>query len=119
MSKFLVFMPTNSSIPWKGAVVTNNDEVAKKIRLMKNFGFTHYDQTDYIGTNGKMNEVSAAVGLTNLESMDEFITVNYRNYEEYLKELRNFRVLRLFSMTNENGATISMSCWRSIDYRPA
>jgi len=70
-----------------GAVVTNNDELARRIRLMKNFGFTHYDQTDYIGTNGKMNEVSAAVGITNLESMDEFISVNYRNYEEYMAEL--------------------------------
>ena len=74
-----------------GAVVTNDDELAQKIRLMKNFGFTHYDQTDYVGTNGKMNEVSAAVGLTNLESMDEFIAANYRNYEQYLKELSDLR----------------------------
>jgi dTDP-4-amino-4,6-dideoxygalactose transaminase len=70
-----------------GAIVTNDDVLAKKMRLMKNFGFTDYDQTEYIGTNGKMNEVAAAVGLTNLESMDEFIAVNYRNYEDYLKEL--------------------------------
>jgi dTDP-4-amino-4,6-dideoxygalactose transaminase len=70
-----------------GAVVTNDDELARRMRLMKNFGFTHYDRTDYIGTNGKMNEVSAAVGLTNLESMDEFIAVNYRNYKEYFEEL--------------------------------
>lgn len=80
-----------------GAVVTNNDELAKKIRLMKNFGFTHYDQTDYIGTNGKMNEIAAAVGLTNLESMDEFIKVNYRNYEDYLKELSELPGVEIFS----------------------
>jgi len=65
-----------------GAVVTNDDELAKRTRLMQNFGFTHYDQTDYIGTNGKMNEVSAAVGLTNMESMESIISANYRNYEE-------------------------------------
>lgn len=70
-----------------GAVVTNDGELARKIRLMKNFGFTNYDRTDYIGTNGKMNEISAAVGLTNLESMDAFIKTNYQNYREYLKEL--------------------------------
>jgi len=66
-----------------GAVVTNDDALAHKIRLMKNFGFTNYDQTDYVGINGKMNEVSAAMGLTNLESLDEFISVNHRNYGFY------------------------------------
>ena len=70
-----------------GAVVTNDAELAQKIRLMKNFGFTDYDRTDYIGINGKMNEVSAAMGLTNLESMAEFIAVNRRNYEQYRREL--------------------------------
>ena len=70
-----------------GAVVTNNDDLARKIRLMKNFGFTGLDQTSYIGINGKMNEVSAAMGLTNLESLDDFIAVNRRNYELYAREL--------------------------------
>jgi len=69
-----------------GAVVTNNDEVAHKIRLMKNFGFADYDQTSFIGVNGKMNEVSAAMGLTNIESIDEFIAVNRRNYKLYRNE---------------------------------
>lgn len=70
-----------------GAVVTNDSETARKIRLMKNFGFTHYDRTDYIGINGKLNEIAAAVGITNLESIDEFIEANYQNYHAYLKEL--------------------------------
>jgi dTDP-4-amino-4,6-dideoxygalactose transaminase len=66
-----------------GAVTTNDDALAHKIRLMKNFGFTNYDQTDYVGINGKMNEVSAAMGLTNLESLDEFIAINRQNYQLY------------------------------------
>lgn len=70
-----------------GAVVTNDDDLAAKIRLMKNFGFAGYDKVIYIGTNGKMNEVSAAMGLTSLESLDEFISINRCNYEEYKKEL--------------------------------
>ena len=72
-----------------GAVTTNSDELADKIRLMKNFGFTGYDRTKYIGINGKMNELSAAMGLTNLESMDEFIAANYRNYKRYEECLTN------------------------------
>jgi dTDP-4-amino-4,6-dideoxygalactose transaminase len=71
-----------------GAVVTNDDELAKKIGLMKNFGFTFYDQVEYVGTNGKMNEISGAMGLTNLESIDEFIAVNRRNHDAYRRELQ-------------------------------
>ena len=57
-------------------MVTNDAALAEKIRLMRNFGFAGYDQVIYIGTNGKMSELSAAMGITSLESMDEFIAVN-------------------------------------------
>lgn len=70
-----------------GAIVTNDDALAAKIRLMKNFGFSGYDNVIYIGTNGKMNEMSALMGLTNLESMADFIAVNYENYKSYRREL--------------------------------
>ncbi len=70
-----------------GAVATNDDDLATKIRLMKNFGFAGYDNVIYIGTNGKMNEVSAAMGLTSLESLAEFIDINRHNYKTYLQGL--------------------------------
>ena len=70
-----------------GAVVTNDDGLATKIRLMKNFGFAGYDNVIYVGTNGKMSEVSAAMGLTGLEDLDEFIQVNQCNYRQYRQEL--------------------------------
>ena len=66
-----------------GAVTTNDAELAEKLRLMRNFGFTTYDKTQSIGVNGKMNEVSAAMGLTNMESMDEFIAINRGHYKRY------------------------------------
>ena len=56
-----------------GAVVTNDDDLARKMRLMKNFGFSGLDNVIYIGTNGKLNEASAAMGLTSLESLDKFV----------------------------------------------
>src|SRR5271157_4331297 len=80
-----------------GAVVTNDDTLAQKIRLMKNFGFTTYDQTDYVGINGKMNEVSAAMGLTNLESLDEFIMVNRQNYQYYQTYLTGLEGISLIT----------------------
>lgn len=70
-----------------GAVVTNNAELAAKIRLMQNFGFQDYDSVSYVGTNGKMNEVAAAMGLSSLEALEEFVNLNHRNYEQFRKEL--------------------------------
>lgn len=81
-----------------GAVVTNNDELAAKIRLMKNFGFgSGYDNVIYIGTNGKMDEASAAMGVTGLESIEDFIAVNYRNYKQYKAELENLPGVQLIN----------------------
>jgi len=79
-----------------GAVVTNNDELAAKIRLMKNFGFgPGYDNVVYVGTNGKMNEMSAAMGVTGLESIDHFIALNYQNYKQYEAELKGIPGIKL------------------------
>jgi dTDP-4-amino-4,6-dideoxygalactose transaminase len=78
-----------------GAVVTNNDQLAQKIRLMKNFGFSGYDNVIYVGTNGKMSEVSAAMGVTGLESLHDFIEVNRRNYNQYAHELKDLAGIRL------------------------
>ena len=80
-----------------GAVVTNDDELAAKIRLMTNFGFAGYDNVIYVGTNGKMSEVSAAMGLTGLESLDEFIAANHRNYAAYRAGLQGVPGIKLIA----------------------
>lgn len=80
-----------------GAILTNNDELAQKIRLMKNFGFAGYDNVIYLGINGKMNEVSAAMGITSLESLEEFITINQNHYRQYQNEFSNIPGLSLFT----------------------
>lgn len=80
-----------------GAVVTNDDRLARKLRLMKNFGFTNYDEVSALGTNGKMSEVSAAMGLTSLEALDEFIATNRRHYGRYRARLDAIPGLHLVS----------------------
>jgi dTDP-4-amino-4,6-dideoxygalactose transaminase len=84
-----------------GAVTTNDDELAEKMRLMRNFGFEGMDNVNYIGINGKMSEPAAAMGLTSLESIDEFIAVNRRNYEAYQRELDVIPGIKLFTYDGE------------------
>lgn len=78
-----------------GAITTNNDHLAEKISGMRNFGFAGLDQVIQLGTNGKMSEVSAAMGLTSLESIDEFINMNLSNYLTYASELEDIPGVRL------------------------
>lgn len=68
-----------------GLIATNDHKLADKIRLMKNFGFS--GDVLLLGVNGKMSEISAAMGLTGLEKIEEFKSDNFRNYKYYQKEL--------------------------------
>ena len=70
-----------------GAVTTDDDDLAARMRLMRNFGFAGYDEVVYVGTNRKMSELSAAMGLTSLDAMDEFIAVNRANHAAYADAL--------------------------------
>ena len=78
-----------------GAVVTNDDELAETMRLMRNFGFAGFDNVVHPGTNGKMIEVCAAMGLTNLDYMDTVIEANRRNYHAYREALSGLQGVRV------------------------
>jgi dTDP-4-amino-4,6-dideoxygalactose transaminase len=83
-----------------GAVVTNDGAFADKLRLMRNFGFAGYDHVIYIGTNGKMCEAAAAMGLTNLDSLDDFVAINRHNYAAYAQVLRAIPGLSLLTYSS-------------------
>jgi len=70
-----------------GAIITDNYELAKKIKYMRNFG--HKGQEDFwgIGINGKNSEFHAAMGLSVFPYIDEIIKARkhvYIMYEKYL-----------------------------------
>lgn len=66
-----------------GAIVTDDDDVARQARLMRNFGFAGDDTVISDGTNGKMNEICAAMGLANLDAIDDVVATNRANYDAY------------------------------------
>jgi dTDP-4-amino-4,6-dideoxygalactose transaminase len=78
-----------------GAVVTNDDGLAAKMRLMRNFGFAGYDRVIYLGTNAKMPEICAAMGLVSLDALDEIIGANRLNWQAYRNGLLGLRGISL------------------------
>jgi dTDP-4-amino-4,6-dideoxy-D-glucose transaminase len=81
--------------PVGGRGAADDPELARRVRLMRNFGFVGYDQVAGIGTNAKMTELSAALGLTSLDAFDEFVAVNRRHHARYALELADISGLRL------------------------
>lgn len=79
-----------------GAVLTNDDELAEKMRLMRNFGFAGMDNVIYPGTNGKMTEICAAMGLVNLENLDAVLETNRNNRQAYREGLADLPGINLF-----------------------
>ncbi|MCB9453349.1 MAG: aminotransferase class I/II-fold pyridoxal phosphate-dependent enzyme [Anaerolineaceae bacterium] len=77
-----------------GAITTNDGDLARKMRFMRNFGFAGYDDVQYVGTNGKMNEISAAMGLTMLDSLGAIIQRNQENYHIYQEQLSGLPGMR-------------------------
>jgi dTDP-4-amino-4,6-dideoxygalactose transaminase len=78
-----------------GAITTNDDRLAERVRQLRNFGFVGSDRAASIGTNAKMSELSAAVGLTSLDNMATIVAVNRQNYEAYRRRLRPLAGLKL------------------------
>jgi dTDP-4-amino-4,6-dideoxygalactose transaminase len=54
-----------------GALACSDSDLKAKIELLKNFGIKNEDEVVSIGTNGKMNEFQAAMGLEVLKKVEE------------------------------------------------
>jgi dTDP-4-amino-4,6-dideoxygalactose transaminase len=80
-----------------GAVVTADDELAEVARLMRNHGFADYDLVAHVGTNGKLSEVAAAMGLGSLEASEEFVAANRRNHDCYRRGLAKIEGVELLA----------------------
>lgn len=84
-----------------GAITTNDDALAARLRSMINFGFAGYDNVTELGTNGKMSEISAAMGLTGLTALDSLIAHNRRNHTAYAEALADVPGIRVIGFPPE------------------
>jgi dTDP-4-amino-4,6-dideoxygalactose transaminase len=78
-----------------GAVTTSDANLAKKLRLLRNFGFAGYDDVAELGTNAKLSEAHAAMGLSVLDHVDELMDRNAETWIRYATALSGQRALRI------------------------
>ena len=78
-----------------GAVTYKNKDLKTTFYGIKNFGIMEPESVEYIGTNAKMNEFQAAMGLCNLRHIDEEIKKRRIVVERYQKNLRGINGIRL------------------------
>lgn len=67
------FYPTKNMTTSEGGIITTDDEeLAEKARIFRAHGATVRYHHDAIGYNFRMTDISAAIGLAQLENIDEF-----------------------------------------------
>lgn len=77
-----------------GALIINDDELVQKARYLINFGIKNTEEIPHLGTNAKMNEFEAAMGLCVLDDIEEIKQKRQAILENYrigLKDLVEFQ----------------------------
>ena len=73
-----------------GALIFEDNKLIEKFKALKNFGITpNNEEIQYLGKNGKMNEFEAAMGLCNMDLVDDAIKERELVYKKYLEELKD------------------------------
>lgn len=73
-----------------GAIFTNNDELAVRIKMMANHGQSKKYQHDVIGVNSRLDTLQAAILDIKLKHLDEYCAARNRaadNYDQHLSSL--------------------------------
>ncbi len=80
------FYPTKNMTTGEGGMITTNEsDLDEKIRLLREHGQTDKYYHPSLGLNYRMTDVEAAIGLKQLEKLDEFVEKRRKN-AEYLTE---------------------------------
>ncbi len=83
-----------------GALVYNDDEKRLVLERLKNFGINGPECVDMVGTNAKMNEFCAAMGICNLRHVDNEISKREKVYNRYLERLNNISGIKVSRSSN-------------------
>ncbi len=81
-----------------GAIVCPDAKIKQRIDYLKNFGFANEVTVVAPGINGKMNEFSAALGLLQLQHVDEALRAREAIFRHYAQALRGCGTVRLLEI---------------------
>ena len=70
-----------------GALIINDDSLVEQARYLINFGIKNVEEIPQLGTNAKMNEFEAAMGLCVLDDIKDLNTKRMIIHELYKQEL--------------------------------
>jgi dTDP-4-amino-4,6-dideoxygalactose transaminase len=85
-----------------GAIVCKDEKIQKKIKLLSNHGISSEDEVLVPGTNAKMDEFQAAMGLCNLKTVSENIRQRNTIYEYYKENLAGLVQFQKLTSTKYN-----------------
>lgn len=85
-----------------GAVITNDCELAQKIRLLINFGINGLTSIESVGTNAKMNEFEAAMGLCVLDEIDIIKQQRAKIWKKYTQNLQGLVDFQKWNLNSQN-----------------
>ncbi len=72
-----------------GAITTNNDELANKIRVFRNYGSEKRYYNQVVGTNSRLDEIQAGFLRIRLTHLNELAAEKEKICKRYLEELKN------------------------------
>jgi dTDP-4-amino-4,6-dideoxygalactose transaminase len=75
-----------------GAVVTNDDTLAKVIQSLRNYGSEAKYQNEYVGINSRLDELQAAFLNVKLPNLDEQNNARKAIAKRYLSEIKNEKI---------------------------
>jgi len=83
-----------------GMITTNNSNIADKIRLLINHGQTNKYLHETIGFNLRMTNIQAAIGISQLNKLNEFNKKRIHNAEYYNKNIINSKLIKPMKKNN-------------------
>ncbi len=92
-----------------GLIVSKSKELIDNLRKMQNFGFNDDRTVDMIGTNAKLQELSCAIGLRQLESYAERLELRRSIIKQYQDLLSTEDVVFQENVLLSTGAFISVT----------
>src|SRR3989338_5740470 len=80
-----------------GMCITNNKELAEKMRVLKDHGMSKNKRYwhEIIGYNYRLTNIQAAIGVAQLENIDKFIEIRRRNAKQYNSLLQDINGITL------------------------